>query len=202
MSLKTAPNAPPNAIWGMIEEHGGSLDLEPFPTLSDILREGKTLRIVDKQLPFAIRLIFNSQLGGRAALVAPVRVGGQSFGLLGFVWGTDRENGFEDHEVALVEGIADQIGTALERDQLSAEVMRLKKRTSSKTSKRNYRSGCHDSSGNRTRLKRRRHYYNRFNQRRKRNGKRATRQSHSLQFRARRQTVYQIKLRCNSRNSA
>jgi two-component system, NtrC family, response regulator AtoC len=124
--FKTAPNAPPNAIWGMIEEHGGSLDIEPFPTLSDILREGKTLRIVDKQLPFAIRLIFNSQLGGRAALVAPVRVGGQSFGLLGFVWGTERENNFDDHEVALVEGIADQIGTALERDQLSAEVMRLK----------------------------------------------------------------------------
>ncbi|HRH43912.1 MAG TPA: sigma-54 dependent transcriptional regulator, partial [Pyrinomonadaceae bacterium] len=36
------------------------------------------------------------------------------------------ENGFEDHEVALVEGIAHQIGPALERDQLSAEVMRLK----------------------------------------------------------------------------
>lgn len=124
--FKTAPNAPPNAIWGMIDEHGGSLDLEPFPALSNILHEGKTLRIVDKQLPFAVRLIFNSQLGGRAALVAPVRVGGQSFGLLGFVWGTERENGFEDHEVALVEGIADQIGTALERDQLSAEVMRLK----------------------------------------------------------------------------
>jgi DNA-binding NtrC family response regulator len=44
---------------------------------------------------------------------------------LGFVWSEERE-GFENHEVALVEGIADQIGTALERDQLSAEVMRLK----------------------------------------------------------------------------
>ncbi len=124
--FKTAPNAKPNAIWGLIEEHGGSLDIEPFPTLSDILREGKTLRLIDKQLPFAVRLIFNSQLGGRAALVAPVQVGGQSFGLLGFVWSNERENGFEDHEVALVEGISDQIGTALERDQLSAEVMRLK----------------------------------------------------------------------------
>lgn len=124
--FKTAPNAPPNAIWGLIEEHGGSLDIEPFPTLSNILREGKTLRLVDTQLPFPIRLIFNSQLGGRAALVAPVRVGEQSFGLLGFVWSNERENGFEEHEVALVEGITYQIGTALERDQLSAEVMRLK----------------------------------------------------------------------------
>ncbi|MBX7170851.1 MAG: sigma 54-interacting transcriptional regulator [Pyrinomonadaceae bacterium] len=124
--FKTAPNAPPNAIWGLIEEHGGSLDIEPFPTLSNILREGKTLRLIDTQLPFAVRLIFNTQLNGRAALVAPVQVGGQSFGLLGFVWSKELENGFANHEIALVEGIAHQIGTALERDQLSAEVMRLK----------------------------------------------------------------------------
>ncbi|MGH9907639.1 MAG: sigma-54 interaction domain-containing protein, partial [Pyrinomonadaceae bacterium] len=44
---------------------------------------------------------------------------------LGLVWSEARV-GFQDHEVALVEGIADQIGTALERDQLSAEVMRLR----------------------------------------------------------------------------
>jgi len=47
------------------------------------------------------------------------------FGLLGLVWSELRDQ-FKDHEVALVEGIADQIGTALERDHLSAEVMRLK----------------------------------------------------------------------------
>jgi DNA-binding NtrC family response regulator len=70
-------------------------------------------------------LIFNATLGGRAALVAPVRVGGQTFGLLGLVW-SEARSGFQDHEVALVEGIADQIGTALERDQLSAEVMYLR----------------------------------------------------------------------------
>jgi DNA-binding NtrC family response regulator len=72
-----------------------------------------------------VRMAFNAMLGGRAALVALVRVGGQTFGLLGLVWSAARE-GFEDHQVSLVEGIADQIGTALERDQLSAEVMRLK----------------------------------------------------------------------------
>ena len=41
------------------------------------------------------------------------------------VWSQARE-GFDDHDVALVEGIADQIGTALERDQLSAEIMHLR----------------------------------------------------------------------------
>ena len=54
-----------------------------------------------------------------------MRVAGHTFGLLGLVWSEARE-GFDDHEVALVEGIADQIGTALERDQLSAEVMHLR----------------------------------------------------------------------------
>ncbi|MGI9034716.1 MAG: sigma 54-interacting transcriptional regulator [Pyrinomonadaceae bacterium] len=122
----SAPEVQPNAVLGMIQQHGQALDIEPFPALGDILREGKTMRIVDTQLPFAIRLIFNSQLGGKAALVSPVRVGGQAYGLLGFVWGEERAGGFENHEIALVEGISDQIGTALERDQLSAEVMRLK----------------------------------------------------------------------------
>jgi hypothetical protein len=69
--------------------------------------------------------LFNSVLGGRAALVAPVRIAGHTIGLLGLVWSEARE-GFADHEVALVEGIADQIGTALERDQLSAEIMNLR----------------------------------------------------------------------------
>ena len=125
-SFKSAPDVAPNQVLQMIEEHGQSLDIEPFPALGDILREGKTLRLVDTQLPFAVRLIFNSQLGGKAALVTPVRIAGQAFGLLGFVWSEERAKPFEDHDIALVEGIADQIGTALERDQLSAEIMRLK----------------------------------------------------------------------------
>ncbi len=125
-SFKSAPDVEPNAVLQMIENHNQSLDIEPFPALGDILREGKTMQIVDTQLPFAIRLIFNSQLGGKSALVTPVRVAGQAFGLLGFVWSEERAKPFETHDIALVEGISDQIGTALERDQFSAEVMRLK----------------------------------------------------------------------------
>src|SRR6476620_321971 len=69
--------------------------------------------------------MFNRTLGGRAAVIAPVRIAGHAFGLLGFVWSEQRDR-FKDHEIALVEGIADQIGTALERDHLSAEILRLK----------------------------------------------------------------------------
>jgi two-component system, NtrC family, response regulator AtoC len=125
-SFKSALDVEPNKVLQMIEEHNKSLDIEPFPAIGEMLREGKTRHLIDTQMPFAIRLIFNSQLGGKAALVAPVRVGGQAFGLLGFVWSEETAKPFDEHDVALVEGISDQIGTALERDQLSAEIMRLK----------------------------------------------------------------------------
>src|SRR4029450_7186314 len=99
-------------------------DITAFPAMVEVLAQGKTLRLLESDLPFPVRLMFNSILGGRAALVAPVRVGGQTFGLLGLVWSVARES-FQDHEVALVEGIADQIGTALERDEVSAGILRL-----------------------------------------------------------------------------
>jgi transcriptional regulator with GAF, ATPase, and Fis domain len=125
-SFKSAEGIKPSKVLQMIDSYGKSLNIEPFPAIGDILREGKTRHLIDKQLPLAIRLIFTTQLGGKAALVTPVNVGDQAFGILGFVWGKERDSVFEEHETALVEGIADQIGTALERDQLSAEVMRLK----------------------------------------------------------------------------
>ncbi len=124
VSFKSAEGVKPKRVLNLVERHGKSLKVDTFPAINDLIRGGKTVRLNDSQLPFAIRLIFNTTLGGKSALVAPVRVGGQVFGLLGFVWG--KESVFEDHDIALVEGIADQIGTALERDQLSAEVMRLK----------------------------------------------------------------------------
>jgi two-component system response regulator HydG len=124
-AFKAAPHATIDSVRGLIDAHGQSLDLTEFPAIIELLAEGKTLRLLETELPFTLRLIFNATLGGRAALVAPVRIGGQTFGLLGLLWSAARE-GFEDHEIALVEGIADQIGTALERDQLSAEVMRLR----------------------------------------------------------------------------
>jgi transcriptional regulator with GAF, ATPase, and Fis domain len=123
-SFKSAEGVKPNRVLKMVDEHGKSLKIDTFPAVSDLIRDGKTLSVTDSQLPFTLRVIFNKTLGGKAALLTPVRVGGTTFGLLGFVWSTPIP--FEDHDIALVEGIADQVGTALERDQLSAEVMRLK----------------------------------------------------------------------------
>lgn len=123
-TFKSAEGIKLGKVLKMIEQHNKSVALDSFAKLGELLREGKTLKLVDSELPFAIRLFFNTQLRGKAALVAPVHVAGRAFGLLGFVW--SKRSTFEEHDIALIEGIADQIGTALERDQLSTEVMRLK----------------------------------------------------------------------------
>lgn len=123
-AFKSAEGKQPGRLLRLIESHGKTVNVDTFQAVHELIRDGKTMALVDSQLPLAIRLMFNTTLGGKAALVAPVRVGGQPFGLLGFVW--SKETSFDEHDIALVEGIADQIGTALERDQLSAEVMRLK----------------------------------------------------------------------------
>lgn len=124
VSFKSAEGVKPRRVLKIVEEHGRSLRVDTFPAVGELIRDGKTKSVSDSQLPFAIRVLFNTQLGGKAALLTPVRVGGNTFGLLGFVWG--KESVFLQHDIALVEGIADQIGTALERDQLSAEVIRLR----------------------------------------------------------------------------
>jgi len=124
VSFKSAEGKQPGRLLKMVDSHGRALNVDTFQAVRELIRDGKTISLTDSQLPLPIRLIFNTTLGGKAALVAPVRVGGHPFGLLGFVWSSN--TAFNDHDIALVEGIADQIGTALERDQLSAEVMRLK----------------------------------------------------------------------------
>lgn len=132
VSFKSAEGITPSRVLKLVDKHGKSLKTDTFPAINDLIRDAKTVYLNDSQLPFALRLVFNTTLGGKAALVAPVRVGGQVFGLLGFVWG--KQSVFEGHDIALVEGIADQIGTALERDQLSAEVMRLRSELHQKSS--------------------------------------------------------------------
>jgi len=123
-SFKSAEGIKLGKMLRLIEQHDKSLAVDSFEALGGLLREGKTLKLADSELPLPIRIFFNTRLRGKAALVTPVKVAGRSFGLLGFVW--SRQSTFEDHDIALIEGIADQIGTALERDQLSTEVMRLR----------------------------------------------------------------------------
>src|SRR5207253_10796991 len=123
-ALVAAPQARTDHVRDLIKGKGQSIEINAYPAMVEVLAQGKTLKLLESDLPLPLRIMFNATLSGRAALVAPVRIAGHAFGLLGLVWSETRER-FRDHEIALVEGIADQIGTALERDHLSAEVMRL-----------------------------------------------------------------------------
>ena len=123
-TFKSAEGIKLGKMLKMIEQHNKSLAVDSFSALGELLRDGKTLKLADSEMPLPIRVFFNTQLRGKAALVTPVKVAGRAFGLLGFVW--SKKSTFAEHDIALIEGIADQIGTALERDKLSTEVMRLK----------------------------------------------------------------------------
>jgi transcriptional regulator with GAF, ATPase, and Fis domain len=123
-SFKAAEGIKLGKIVRLVEQYDKTLAVDTFAAIGELLRDRKTVQLNDSQLPLAIRIFFNTQLRGKAALVTPVTVADRAFGLLGFVW--SKQSTFEEHDIALIEGIADQIGTALERDKLSAEVMRLK----------------------------------------------------------------------------
>ena len=66
-AFKAAPHATTDTVLGLIASHEQSLDLSEFPAAMAVLAEGKTLRLLDRDLPFPFRLIFNATLGGRAA---------------------------------------------------------------------------------------------------------------------------------------
>ena len=63
---------------------------------------------------------------GRAALISPIFIGERFFGTINLIWLRERIP-FSPYEVELIEGIANQAATVLERDWLSTEVLRLQR---------------------------------------------------------------------------
>ena len=59
VAFKAAPHATIESVQGLIEEHAQSLDLTEFPKAIEVLAEGKTLRLLDSDLPFPSRLMLN-----------------------------------------------------------------------------------------------------------------------------------------------
>src|SRR4030095_12621995 len=78
-SFKSAEGIKLSKVLKIIEEHNKSLAVDTFAAIGELLRDGKTLRLVDSQMPLAIRLFFNTQLKGNSALVTPVEVAGKAF---------------------------------------------------------------------------------------------------------------------------
>ena len=66
-AFKAAPHATTDSVQGLIDSHEQSLDITEFPAAMSVLAEGKTLRLLDKDLPFPFRLILMPRWG-KAAL--------------------------------------------------------------------------------------------------------------------------------------
>src|SRR6266550_9030968 len=60
VAFRAAPHAATAGVQGLIDEHGQALDVTEFPAAKAVLAEGKTLRLLESDLPFPFRLMFNS----------------------------------------------------------------------------------------------------------------------------------------------
>src|SRR5438046_8904109 len=56
-AFKAAPHAVTDNVRGLIEAHGQSLDVTEFPAMVDILSQGKTVKLHEKDLPLPIRMM-------------------------------------------------------------------------------------------------------------------------------------------------
>src|SRR6185436_2334423 len=59
-AFKAAPGAAVESIHELFDEHGKSVDMTAFPAMVEVLAQGKTLRLLETDLPFAWRLAFNA----------------------------------------------------------------------------------------------------------------------------------------------
>jgi transcriptional regulator with GAF, ATPase, and Fis domain len=103
-----------------------SLDIEENPIIGTTFDKRTTVQLGasagDEASQFFLAELFD---GGQSALIVPINIRDRAFGSLNLVW-VSQPRRFTRYEVELVEGIANQIAIALEKDQLSAEVVRLR----------------------------------------------------------------------------
>jgi GAF domain-containing protein len=67
------------SVQGLFDAYGQSLDVTAFPAMVEVLAQGKTLRLLETDLPFPRRLA-STRCSAAVRARAPVRVGGQTFG--------------------------------------------------------------------------------------------------------------------------
>jgi transcriptional regulator with GAF, ATPase, and Fis domain len=99
--------------------------LEQYPILQRAFAKKRAFRL-DATEGASARAFLEEVLGGaQLALFVPIVIKDRTFGALLFAWRTPTAR-LTIYETGLVEGIANQIALALEKDQLSAEVVRLR----------------------------------------------------------------------------
>jgi transcriptional regulator with GAF, ATPase, and Fis domain len=103
-----------------------TLRLPDHPAVSELLEEGRTLKLEDaRQSPLA-RYLFTHVIKGKSTLVAPITIKEKVLGIVALVWVNEAAR-FSDYDVQVLNGISSQIAIALEKDRLAAEVIRLKR---------------------------------------------------------------------------
>jgi DNA-binding NtrC family response regulator len=102
------------------------LRVPDHPVVREVMEEGTILRFeTPKDSPLA-RYVLHNIIKGESALVAPITIKGNVFGILALVWANQAAH-FSNYDVQLLGGISSQVGIALEKDRLAAEVVRLKR---------------------------------------------------------------------------
>ncbi len=103
-----------------------TLRLPDHPAISELLHEGRTLRLEDsRQTPLA-RYLSTHVIKGKSALISPITIKEKVLGIIALVWFNEPAK-FSDYDVQLLNGISSQVAVALEKDRLAAEVIRLKR---------------------------------------------------------------------------
>lgn len=101
------------------------IPIPSYPILQRAFAEKRVLEVEPSEEPSARALLEGVLAGARRALVVPILIQDRAFGALLLAW-TSEGARLTGYEMGLVEGIANQIALALEKDQLSAEVVRLR----------------------------------------------------------------------------
>jgi transcriptional regulator with GAF, ATPase, and Fis domain len=102
------------------------LRLPDHPAVSELLDEGRTLKLEDsRQSPLA-RYLFAQVIRGKSALISPITIKEKVLGIISLVWFNESTK-FSDYDEHILNGISSQIAIALEKDRLAAEVIRLKR---------------------------------------------------------------------------
>ncbi len=103
-----------------------SLRLPDHPVVREVMEEETVLKFETPRDSAIARYVLNNIIKGESALIAPITIKGKVFGILALVW-ADTPAQFSNYEVQLCSGISTQVGIALEKDRLAAEVVRLKR---------------------------------------------------------------------------
>ncbi len=99
--------------------------LEQYPILQRAFAERRACRVEATEGGAAHAFLQQVLGGAQLALLVPILIKDRAFGALLLAWQRPTTR-LTVHETGLVEGIANQIALALEKDQLSAEVVRLR----------------------------------------------------------------------------